>query len=113
GEMLFADAAVVPGDLRTLNLPLLAPSVQLEPPWAEAASGVLMEAKMTVADLRIPGLKRPFFGAADRNLLAAATAFSLSKSAEDELTPGRIKRTAAFELPRGGYATVVLRALGQ
>jgi len=113
GEMLFADERAIPAELRALNLPLLAPSVRLEPPWAEAAEGVLGAAGLKTADLRVPGLKRPFFGAADRQLFAAADKFSLSQPVDDDLTPRRIKRTVEFELPRGSYATVVLRALGQ
>jgi tRNA pseudouridine13 synthase len=113
GEMLFADAAAVPAELRTLNLPLLAPSVDLEPPWDEASRRVLAELGISTADLRIPGLKRPFFGAADRMLFVEATSFTMTPQAADDLTPKRIKRTVAFDLPRGSYATVVLRSLGQ
>jgi tRNA pseudouridine13 synthase len=115
GEMLFVDAASIPEQLRSLNLPLLAPSVKVEGEWASAVTGVLnsVTPPLTTADLRIPGLKRPFFGAADRDLIATASDFSLTKPADDELTPQRIKRTISFELPRGSYATVVLRALGQ
>ncbi|MFT3686239.1 MAG: tRNA pseudouridine(13) synthase TruD [Phycisphaerales bacterium] len=115
GEMLFADAASVPAELRTppLNLPLLAPSVDLEPPWDDATRRVLAEFGVTTADLRIPGLKRPFFGAADRFLFSEATSFTMTPQAADDLTPKRIKRTVAFDLPRGSYATVVLRSLGQ
>lgn len=117
GEMLFVDAAAVPAELKSLNLPLLAPSIRLEdhPLWSAAAAGVLsaQNPPLTTADLHIPGVKRPFFGAADRQLIAKATHFTLTKPADDDLTRGRIKRTVSFNLPRGSYATVVLRALGQ
>lgn len=117
GEMLFIDAAALPAELKSLNLPLLAPSIHIEdhPAWSAAAAGVLaaQDPPLTTADLRIPGVKRPFFGAADRQLIAQATDFSLTKPADDDLTRGRIKRTVSFNLPRGSYATVVLRALGQ
>ncbi|MBY0307170.1 MAG: tRNA pseudouridine(13) synthase TruD [Phycisphaerales bacterium] len=113
GEMLFAEPKALPQDLRTLVLPLLAPSVDLVPPWGDAARAVLAEFKLTTAELRIPGLKRPFFGAADRNLIAEASSFSMSPPEPDDLTPKRVRRTVAFDLPRGSYATVVLRGLGQ
>lgn len=117
GEMLFTDAAAIPAELKSLNLPLLAPSIHIEdhPVWSAAAAGVLsaQDPPLTTADLRIPGVKRPFFGAADRQLIAQATGFSITKPADDDLTRGRIKRTVSFNLPRGSYATVVLRALGQ
>lgn len=113
GEMVFADVGSVPCELFAMNVPLLAPSVVLVEPWGPAAEAELKALGLTVSDLRVPGLKRPFFGAADRTLFAAASGFSMSPAEADELTPKRIKRTVAFELPRGSYATVVLRALGQ
>lgn len=119
GEMLFTDAAAISAELRELNLPLLAPSVHIEdhPLWSAAATGVLsaQDPPLTTADLRIPGVKRPFFGAADRQFIAQATNFTLTKPADDDLAKGpkAIKRTVSFNLPRGSYATVVLRALGQ
>ena len=65
-------------------------------------------------DLRIPGLERPFFGGAWRPLAVRVERFSISKSERDELARGeRLRRTVSFELPRGAYATVVMRALGQ
>lgn len=117
GQMLFANAAALPEELRLLNLPLLAPSININdyPIWSAAAQSILstFTPPLTTADLKVPGLKRPFFGAADRQLIAQATDFTLTKPADDDLTRGRIKRTVSFNLPRGCYATVVLRALGQ
>lgn len=115
GPMLFPAAAAIPDHLRTLNLPLLAPSVELQEPWAAAAKQLLDHHALTTDALRIPGLRRPFFGKADRQLIVSADDFSLTKAEPDDLTPkgGRLKRTVAFNLPRGSYATVVLRALGQ
>ena len=64
-------------------------------------------------DLRIPGLDRPFFGAAWRPLAVRAERFAIGKAERDELAKGdRLRRTVSFDLPRGAYATVVLRALG-
>jgi tRNA(Glu) U13 pseudouridine synthase TruD len=64
-------------------------------------------------DLRIPGLDRPFFGAAWRPLAVRVERFAISKTERDELATGdRLRRTVTFDLPRGAYATVVLRALG-
>lgn len=92
---------------------MLAPGVSLVEPWAAAAQHVIAEHNLTTGDLRIPGLKRPFFGKAERPLFARAGGFSLTPRHPDELTPKRFKVVVAFDLPRGSYATVVLRALGQ
>jgi tRNA(Glu) U13 pseudouridine synthase TruD len=67
------------------------------------------------SDLKLPGLRRPFFGEAERPLFVRAEGFELSAREPDEMAQGRarIKRTVRFDLPRGAYATVVLRAVGQ
>ena len=65
-------------------------------------------------ELRIPGLRRPVFGEAMRPLFVEARGFEIGQSEADDLgRAGRLKRMVKFELPRGAYATVVLRALGQ
>ncbi len=113
GDMLFPIAAAVSERWRTLVLPLLSRRTRLEDPWADAVSTVLSEEGLTLDDLRIPGLRRPFFGEAPRTLFADADGFELSRAEPDELTPGRLCVTVSFDLPRGAYATVVLRALGE
>ncbi|MCL4742088.1 MAG: tRNA pseudouridine(13) synthase TruD [Phycisphaerales bacterium] len=113
GEMLFPVAAAVAAPWRTLVLPLLSRRTRLEGAWAEAASAVLHGEGLTLDDLRIPGLRRPFFGEAPRPLFVEADAFGMSPAVADELTRGRFRVTVSFDLPRGAYATVVLRALGE
>ncbi|MBX3378774.1 MAG: tRNA pseudouridine(13) synthase TruD [Phycisphaeraceae bacterium] len=114
GEMLFAPASTVHAPWRNLELPLLAKNSDLLDPWKEIYERVLAAENITVADLRVKGLKRPFFGEAQRKLFVEVKNWSLSKPEPDELSKGGLrKRTATFDLPRGAYATVVLRALGQ
>lgn len=114
GEMLFAPASTVHAPWRNLDLPLLAKNSDLLDPWKETYERVLASENITVADLRVKGLKRPFFGEAQRKLFVEVKNWSLTKPEPDELSKGGLrKRTAMFDLPRGAYATVVLRALGQ
>ncbi len=114
GEMVFPAAAVVPGHAREMIVPLLAPKTALEGPWAGAARAALEAEGIDASKLRIPGLRRPFFGEAPRPLFALARRFTMTEPAPDELSrSGRLKQSLAFDLPRGAYATVVLRALGQ
>jgi tRNA pseudouridine13 synthase len=114
GEMLFPAAATVGPAWRELQLPLLSPRTELRDPWAGAAREVLAEEQIELAQLRIEGPRRPAFGEALRPLFIEAMAFSASAPEPDELgSRARLKRTLRFELPRGAYATVVLRALGQ
>ncbi|MCC6676888.1 MAG: tRNA pseudouridine(13) synthase TruD [Phycisphaerales bacterium] len=115
GEMLFAPARTIGVEWRGLEVPLLASTSRLEGEWAGAAAEVLAEEGIGVEQLRIPGLRRPAFGEAMRPLVVRAEGFEMPGPEGDELCAGgrRLKRTARFELPRGAYATVVLRALGQ
>lgn len=114
GEMLFAPASTVHAPWRDLDLPLLAKNSDLLDPWKETYERVLASEGVNVSDLRVKGLKRPFFGEAQRRLFVEVRNWSLTKPEPDELSKsGLRKRTATFDLPRGAYATVVLRALGQ
>lgn len=114
GEMLFPAATAIPEELGMLQLPLLGRKTELREPWKDAAQAVLDEEGITLDDLRIPGVRRPFFGEAPRGFLVQATQLELGPPEPDEFGgPGRFKRKVAFELPRGAYGTVVLRALGQ
>lgn len=125
GEMLFPAASNVAAELIGLELPVLGCDSQLRDPWKAAAEAVLRDEGITTAMLRIPGLRRPHFGEVPRRLFAEATRFGLSApEPEDTGQTGparrdgakralRFVRVATFDLPRGSYATVVLRALGE
>ncbi|MEZ6232804.1 MAG: tRNA pseudouridine(13) synthase TruD [Phycisphaerales bacterium] len=117
GEMIFPLAWTVEQtlgpDWPALSLPLLARKTTLDPQWAWAVERVLAEEQLEQSRLTIPGLHRPYFGEAPRPLLVLAAGFSMSGAEPDEIRPGRWVRRVSFRLPRGAYATVVLRALGQ
>lgn len=114
GLMVFPPHALIEPKWLEVVVPLLGPKTVPVAPWDSACAEVLAVHGLAMAELRIPGLRRPFFGEADRALLVEAAGFSLSAAERDEFSKsGRIKRIAQFDLPRGAYATVVLRALGQ
>lgn len=103
-------------DLHDLSLPTFGPGVVLAEPWAAAAREVLAEQKLDPEAMRIPGLRRPRFGVAERPLFMSVSACALSAPFPDELAPARSTKPWAirlsFTLPRGSYATVLLRAIG-
>jgi len=98
-------------------MPVLAKGSELAEPWGTFASEALAAEGITLEQLTIPGLRRPFFGEANRPLFVDATDFALGAWEPDEEASENsskgLKRHVAFDLPRGAYATVVLRALGQ
>lgn len=113
GEMLFPPAGAVREPWRSLIVPMLSPRTALAEPWGPDAARALAEEGLTPDRLGVPGLRRPSFDESPRPLFAAAERFTMTEAEPDDLTPRRLKRTLRFELPRGAYATVLLRALGQ
>jgi tRNA(Glu) U13 pseudouridine synthase TruD len=115
GEMLFPSIEAVLPELKDLQLPLLAKKTELVEPWKDAAEEVFNEEKIELKELEISGVRRPFFGEEPRALFFIADDFHLSRVEPDETASSkkRVKRTVNFNLPRGCYATVLLRALGQ
>ena len=113
GEMLFPAAETTPKELAELELPVLGYKTELTGVWKEAAEEVLKEEGVETAQLKIPGVRRPFFGEVPRRLFMNVTEFVMEKPEREGVSSDQLKRTLKFQLPRGGYATVVLRALGQ
>ena len=115
GLLLFPSAEATPPETAALELPLLARKTVLAEPWKEAAEATLAEEQIALADLQIPGVRRPFFGEEPRTLFFTTTGFELGAPEADETAagPNRKKRVVSFALPAGSYATILLRALGQ
>jgi len=83
---------------------------------SEIVAGILADEGVSLETLRIPGLARPYFGGGDRPFVSRARHWTISEPSVDEFTLGvraNMACTVCFELPRGAYATVLLRALGQ
>lgn len=114
GTLLFPQPAHIPSEWEALDIPLLTPDTALEGVWAPHARAALEARGLALERLRVPGMSRPFFGAAGRPALVEAREFALAPPHADDLGGrGAFQRMVRFSLPRGAYATVVLRALGQ
>lgn len=93
-----------------LSLPLPSARVKPEPgaAWAEIAGEVLKAEGLTLAELKVKGLQKPFFSKGDR--AACVRPANLSHADEpDDLNAGRRKLTLRFDLPRGSYATMLVK----
>lgn len=93
-----------------LSLPL--PSARLKPepsaPWVGIVEEVLKAEGLTLGELRIKGMQKPFFSKGDR--AGCVRPAGLSHAAEpDDLNAGRRKLTLRFDLPRGSYATMLVK----
>ena len=114
GDLVFPGAAAIPAGLSGTLIPLFSPETALEDPWRGSAEAVLAGEGIALGDLRIPGLRSPYFGEVSRPLFVDALEFVLGPVEADESSAGarRFKRLLRFFLPRGSYGTVLLGALG-
>jgi tRNA pseudouridine13 synthase len=116
GAMVFPRAAAITPAFRAFPIPTPSPRARYHECLSEIVAGVLEEEGVTLETLRIPGFARPYFGGGDRAFIATARSFSIGEPVRDEFagnSPANLACTLSFELPRGSYATVLLRALGQ
>ena len=81
-----------------------------EGPLREVASEVLSGFGLSWEHLRVKHLKDVFFSKGQRPALFFAASLAHS-SAPDELGPGRRRLTLSFELPKGAYATLVVKRI--
>ncbi len=97
---------------QNLNLPL--PSARLhlpeDDPRLEPINAVLAEEGLTLPDMQIRGVRELFFSKGERAAWFRPDGFRID-SGEDELNAGRKKLVLAFDLPRGCYATLVVKRL--
>jgi tRNA pseudouridine13 synthase len=116
GTMVFPRAAAITPAFLAFPIPMPSPRAQYHECLSEIVAGALEEEGVTLETLRIPGFARPYFGGGDRAFIATARSVSIGEPVRDEFAgggPANLACTISFELPRGSYATVLLRALGQ
>lgn len=98
--------------LSELLLPL--PTSRWKPdaddPRLPLVEAVLSEEGLTLRDLQIRGVRELFFSRGDRAALCVPENVS-HEWGEDERHTGRTRLTLGFDLPRGSYATLVVKAV--
>jgi tRNA pseudouridine13 synthase len=96
--------------LAELAIPLITPSQKFEGDLAEITAALLQEDKVEQRHFRLKKLAKTFFGKGMRDAIVAPGGLA-SSTGDDELNRGRRKMTLSFELPKGSYATVLLKRL--
>jgi tRNA pseudouridine13 synthase len=107
---------IVPDELvaawDSLRLPL--PSARLKPDpaadWQPIVDAVLAEEGLTLATMKIPGLQKPYFSKGDRAGCVRPAGLAWEFAPDDRHT-SREKLTLRYELPRGSYATVLVKRI--
>jgi tRNA pseudouridine13 synthase len=94
----------------SLSLPLPSARVKPEPgaPWFPVAEDVLQDEGLTLGELKIKGMQKPFFSKGDR-AACVRPANLAHESGPDELNTGKRKLMLKFDLPRGSYATMLVK----
>jgi tRNA pseudouridine13 synthase len=98
------------GELSALQLPLPSPRTRLEESDARAilVKSILAEDGLELDQLKLKGLREMFFSKGQRAALCLPAGIE-HESAADELNSRKEKLTIAFDLPRGSYATLVVK----
>jgi tRNA pseudouridine13 synthase len=99
-------------DLAALTLPLPSARLHLEPsdPLATLVHDALAEEGLELCQLKIKGVRELFFSKGTRAALCLPASLQASEDA-DERHPKRRKLVLSFELPRGSYATLLVKRI--
>ena len=73
--------------------------------------GVLADEGIRLADLRVRQMRRIKVHGVQRAALVVPEDLAASDATDDELYPGRKKMTLSFFLPRGCYATILVKRI--
>jgi tRNA pseudouridine13 synthase len=98
--------------MAALELPL--PTARWKPQPGDdrlpLVESVLAEEGLTLRDLQIKGIRELFFSRGDRPALCLPDALS-HEWGDDERNAGKLRLTLSFDLPRGSYATLIVKAI--
>jgi tRNA pseudouridine13 synthase len=99
-------------ELAGLTLPLPSARVDLpaEEPRAALMDAVLAEDGLKREEMKLKGFRKLFFSKGERAALCLPADLQ-DEAGEDELHPGRRKLVLSFELPRGSYATLLVKRI--
>jgi tRNA pseudouridine13 synthase len=113
GEIVFYRALDQPQRQLLLDLRIPLPAARLAPPPGpieHAMTRVLDRLGLTRRQLKIDYPRDSFFAKGDRAAIALPQELHCEENM-DELYPGRRKTVLRFELPRGSYATMLIKRL--
>jgi tRNA pseudouridine13 synthase len=98
--------------LAALQLPLPSARLKLDEvdPLAPLVNGVMAEEKLTLHDMQVRGVRELFFSRGER-AAACVPGDLTAEFGPDDLHRGKHRLVLGFELPRGCYATMVVKAL--
>jgi len=100
------------GRLREVELPVPGFDSEIPDPEIKAIAGEVLEREgIVLSDLKARQLSRIEVHGVERRMIVVPGELQVSGVGPDELYPGRRKLTLEFSLPRGSYATLVVKRL--
>jgi tRNA pseudouridine13 synthase len=114
GYLLFYKILSEPvfGKMSTLLLPVPGHDTQTTDPVVEQAlRAALDEEHISLGDLKVKKLPGKAVRGVERALIAVPEEFRVNTPANDECYPGRYKIGLEFSLPRGTYATMLVKRI--
>jgi len=114
GQFLFYRGLPEPlfEQLRSKSLPVPGWDSCIEDPRiSEITARVLEREEIQLRDLKVRQMSRIYINGVQRPAILLPEGFAIESVAEDELYKNRKKMTLKFFLPRGGYATLILKRL--
>ncbi len=98
--------------LASLQLPLPSSRLKIDEsdPNYPLLRDVLAEESLELKDVQVRGIREMFFSRGERGALCVPGGLT-AEFADDDLHPRRLKATLVFELPRGCYATLIVKAV--
>ena len=98
------------GEIRRLPLPSARLKMDAADPRLALVQEVLAEEGLELRQMQIKGIRELFFSKGEGTALCVPAALE-HEAGSDELHAGRVKLTLAFELPRGCYATLIVKRI--
>jgi tRNA pseudouridine13 synthase len=98
--------------LNELHLPLPSARLHLEAgPILELYEKVLAEQGLSLRELRVKYPRDSFFSKGERQAIIKPGNLKMTRTGEDDLNAGRHRMALEFVLPRGSYATILIKRL--
>ena len=93
-------------------MPLPSARLHLEQgPLLDLYERVLAEQGLSLRELRVKYPRDSFFSKGERQAIVKPENLRIDRRGDDDLNPGRQRLTLEFILPRGAYATILVKRL--
>ena len=99
-------------DLSELSLPLPSARLHLDTgPMLDLYEKVLGEQGLSLRELRVKYPRDSFFSKGERQAIIKPRNLKMTRTGDDDLNAGRHRMALEFILPRGSYATILIKRL--